>query len=252
MGFAVATSAGIVWIAAPSRFDSGEVAASWSNVGKSRIARKSVGPNQSITAWTRLDWPRLPPTFPSRSTLTLPIVAVETPPEVADEGGEVAAGRRAPRREAVGVEAVLRGVRAKPADRAAAVVDLRGPDRRAAQAVVEARDGVARGAERGDVAGRRELAAARPSSAVDPDDQRVRRRAAERQVEVEQDVLRLASPAHVGPVDEVRNERVGLGGRGPGSAMHEAMTTTQSEPAHEIHHAGSTAGMREAFTRISA
>ena len=82
MGFAVAASAGTVWIAAPRRFDSGEVAASWSNVGKSRIARKSVGPNQSITAWTRLDWPRLPPTPPSRSTLTLPIVAVETPPEV--------------------------------------------------------------------------------------------------------------------------------------------------------------------------
>lgn len=60
----------------------------------------------------------------------------------ADKSGEVSACGATPDAEACGVDLVCRGVRAQPANGGFAVLDLRGENGMAAEAVVDAGDGV--------------------------------------------------------------------------------------------------------------
>ncbi len=103
----------------------------------------------------------------------------------ADECGEVAPCGTAPDAEAGGIDVVGGGVGAEPADGGFAVFDLGGEDGVAAEAVVDAGDGVSALdpilAEGLAVF----LAAALPSAAVDPDDEWCRVFGFFRQVEVE-------------------------------------------------------------------
>ena len=83
---------GFSWIGPPTNLDSGEFTASWTlSLGKWSIRRKSVGPNQSMNADTRLEYSRLPPTSPSRSTSVAPIDTVPTSPIVPRQAGRSAA-----------------------------------------------------------------------------------------------------------------------------------------------------------------
>ena len=140
------------------------------------MRRNEIGPNQSTTAWTLSDWPA------SRG------VRAGERGDVAGRAGQrrqVAAGRVAPGGDAAGVELVLAGVGAQPADGGLDVVDGRREAGLLAQPVVDADHGVA--ALEG-LQDRRDLAvglvAADEPAAVDGDDDRVRRLALLGQVQV--------------------------------------------------------------------
>lgn len=71
----------------------------------------------------------------------------------AEEGAEVAAGGASPDDDAVGVEVILLGVAANPADGGLAVVDLGGPRGLLAEAVADTNGGVVAGARHLDASG---------------------------------------------------------------------------------------------------
>src|SRR5512137_1262018 len=73
----------MVWMAAPTSLDSGELASLWLAVqlvpaNCSSIFKKSIGPNQSTTAWTQLDWSALPSSAPSSSATPQVVPSRET------------------------------------------------------------------------------------------------------------------------------------------------------------------------------